>query len=318
VFMVLLRIAIGWHFFYEGAWKIEQGNWTATQYLMASSGPFRDVFRWMVRDVDGLERMTKASIEKRIDERVRVLTKHYGLSNEQQKELAAFAEVKKNGSKDNPGDTVFVAWLFDDAYPGAAEFKKQLDDYRKLLSEIEPLEARKNPTAFEVERLTYMYQKKSQARTALLGLVEGPLKAVDAFVLSRVTPQQLAAGPAPRERSQTAAIDFMNMWALTLVGACLMLGLFTRLACVGAAALLLMYYLAMPPWPGLPPNPESEGHYLYVNKNVIELLAVLMLATSGAGRWAGLDAYISAFLRRRGATPQPATPQPQSEPQGRR
>ena len=43
----------------------------------------------------------------------------------------------------------------------------------------------------------------------------------------------------------------------------------------------------------------AEGHYWIVNKNLIEAIALLMIATSGVGRWAGLDAYISAYCRRR-------------------
>jgi hypothetical protein len=49
----------------------------------------------------------------------------------------------------------------------------------------------------------------------------------------------------------------------------------------------------MPPWPGLPDNPRAEGHYLYINKNLIEMLALLALATTRSGRWAGLDALFA-------------------------
>lgn len=36
VFATLLRIAVGWHFLYEGVWKLAQGNWTAAGYLRSS------------------------------------------------------------------------------------------------------------------------------------------------------------------------------------------------------------------------------------------------------------------------------------------
>lgn len=38
LFISLLRVAIGWHFIYEGLSKILQGNWTASSYLMNTSG----------------------------------------------------------------------------------------------------------------------------------------------------------------------------------------------------------------------------------------------------------------------------------------
>src|SRR5262249_32436886 len=92
--------------------------------------------------------------------------------------------------------------------------------------------------------------------------------------------------------------DFLVAWGLTIIGACLLLGLFSRTACVAGALLVLSFYLAMPPWPGLPENPRAEGHYLIVNKNIIEMLALLALATTASGKWAGLDGLFR-FLKRK-------------------
>ena len=81
-------------------------------------------------------------------------------------------------------------------------------------------------------------------------------------------------------------------YGLVGVGGCLLLGLFTRLACVVGAGFLLMFYLAMPPLPYWPEGPRVEGHYLYVNKNIIEMFALLALATLPTGRWLGLDGIL--------------------------
>jgi uncharacterized membrane protein YphA (DoxX/SURF4 family) len=86
------------------------------------------------------------------------------------------------------------------------------------------------------------------------------------------------------------------MWGLTIVGACLIVGLFSRTACVLAAAFLLGTYLMFPPFPWLPSPPNNEGYYLFVNKNLIEMLALLALATTTSGRWFGLDALIYWFF----------------------
>ena len=37
----------------------------------------------------------------------------------------------------------------------------------------------------------------------------------------------------------------------------------------------------------------AEGHYCYVNKNLIEMLACLVLASTPNGLWIGLDALLS-------------------------
>ena len=97
---------------------------------------------------------------------------------------------------------------------------------------------------------------------------------------------------------------------MTAVGACLLLGLLTRTACVGGAIFLLMFTLALPALPGLPINTRAEGTYLFVNKNMIEMLALLALATTRSGRWLGLDALLQ-FLnpwRWRQPRPQPVVP----------
>ena len=86
--------------------------------------------------------------------------------------------------------------------------------------------------------------------------------------------------------------DAIVSWGLAIAGGCLILGAFTPLACVVAAVFLGMFYLAMPAFPWLPESPRSEGHYLYVNKNIIEMFALLALAFLPTGRWAGLDALL--------------------------
>jgi uncharacterized membrane protein YphA (DoxX/SURF4 family) len=113
--------------------------------------------------------------------------------------------------------------------------------------------------------------------------------------------------------------DIGMMLGLTVVGACLILGLFTRLAAIGGAVMLAMFYFAMPPFPGVEVPPGSaEGHYMFVNKNLIELIAMLMIAASGVGRWFGLDAFIHAiFGRRQEEVVEAAAPTSQVGQQGR-
>jgi hypothetical protein len=69
---------------------------------------------------------------------------------------------------------------------------------------------------------------------------------------------------------------------------------------VSGAIFLLLLYLAMPPFPWLPDPPRpTEGHYLFVSKNLIEMLALLALATTRSGRWAGLDGLLQFLNPRR-------------------
>ncbi len=106
-------------------------------------------------------------------------------------------------------------------------------------------------------------------------------------------------------------LDWLTRWGLTAMGACLMIGLFTRLACLAAAGFLLLTYLTISPFPWLPESPMTEGNYFFVNKNLIEMLALLVLATTPSGRWLGLDAlfsYLLSLRRREGKRAAPTEP----------
>jgi thiosulfate dehydrogenase [quinone] large subunit len=96
-----------------------------------------------------------------------------------------------------------------------------------------------------------------------------------------------------------ANADLMTMWGLTIVGACLILGLFTRLASLAGLGFILLFYLAAPPLIGYFYAIPSEGSYLIVNKNLVELAALVVILLTGSGRFAGLDRIVHGLIRRR-------------------
>jgi uncharacterized membrane protein YphA (DoxX/SURF4 family) len=141
-----------------------------------------------------------------------------------------------------------------------------------------------------------------------------------------LTPEQRRMPPPPDPEAPAAhlgwerlpQIDTTVKWALLVIGAGLLLGLFTRLWCVAGAALLLLFYLAMPPFPV--PAEGPEGHFLLINKNLIEILALLTLATTQPGRRYGLDAWLGALGRalfgpKKTAEPGKAVPAPALAPE---
>ena len=83
--------------------------------------------------------------------------------------------------------------------------------------------------------------------------------------------------------------DFVTTWGLTLVGLFLILGLFTRLASLAGIGFILLFYLCNPPFVGYFYAIPSEGSYLVVNKNLVELCALVVVLVTGSGRFAGLD-----------------------------
>ena len=82
------------------------------------------------------------------------------------------------------------------------------------------------------------------------------------------------------------------MWGLTIIGLALILGLFTRYFCYAGIFLIALYYLAVPPFIGYNYSLPLEGSYLLVNKNLIELVALLVLVAFPTSHIIGLDRLI--------------------------
>ncbi len=82
-------------------------------------------------------------------------------------------------------------------------------------------------------------------------------------------------------------------WIVTIltisVGACLLLGFFTRLASLAGALFLLGVIATQPPWVADAAPTIMQG---------IELAALLVLAGTKAGRWLGLDYFTYALFGR--------------------
>ena len=104
-------------------------------------------------------------------------------------------------------------------------------------------------------------------------------------------------------------VDTVNAYGLTIIGLALILGLFTRVALWSGVTLLLMYYLAYPPFGGFSYGAPSEGSYLIVNKNLVELFAMILLAFSGSDRFFGFD-----MLRKKKIKVIQKEPEPSEDP----
>ena len=96
-----------------------------------------------------------------------------------------------------------------------------------------------------------------------------------------------------------ANADLITMWGLTIVGVLLVLGLFTRLASIAGIAFILLFYFANPPFVGYFYSLPSEGSYLIINKNLVELCALLVILATRSGLFAGLDRILHGLIVRR-------------------
>ncbi len=89
-------------------------------------------------------------------------------------------------------------------------------------------------------------------------------------------------------------VDVVNIWGLILVGLGLMLGFLSRYATIGGIVLLAFYYIANPPFISAT-GAYLEGHYVWIDKNLIELMALIVLLVIPTSRFIGMDGLLKVI-----------------------
>jgi uncharacterized membrane protein YphA (DoxX/SURF4 family) len=291
LFIVLLRVAIGWHFLHEGLEKVKSTEggkepFSAEIYLRNANGPFAPYFRHMIPDVDSLAQLDPDHLKAEWTAEVSRISSHFGFDADQQKRAQTILDQNLQEA---------TYWFNDPA--NAEKLKKYEHDVRQM----EQTELNPESLSYQKERANDARRGVEADRRSLIGpLVErekGLREAIQKLVAT--TDQLKSAGTAGAPTTSLSVINLLTMYGLVAIGFCLMAGLLTPFAAVSAAAFLAMIYLAMPPFPGLPPNPKAEGNYLFVSKNLVEMLACLVIATTPNGHWIGIDALLFGARRRR-------------------
>lgn len=309
--LVLLRLAIGWHFFTAGLEKIDRTadggyrlTFSAAPFLGMAQGPFADTFKSMVPS--GHDWQTLLAVPRQ---------KSPAAPADNMAPYESWAKRIKTDWQMIADKVVKVPSLTEvqvaRAQAIAADKQKQLDAY--LESEVGTIKDyqhelwrlgqwRAKPEAaslpFEQERIA----KKSTETTAKAkGIVAG-VSALEADMVGEFhavlddAQQQNAPTRASMDTATTgpeeAQLNRVNLGAtiLTLgVGICLLLGLFTRTASIAGAIFLLSVIATQPPWIATAEPTINQ---------TVELAGLLVLAGTGAGRWLGLDFFSWALFRK--------------------
>jgi hypothetical protein len=102
-------------------------------------------------------------------------------------------------------------------------------------------------------------------------------------------------------------VDFLNIWGLTLIGLSLFIGLFVRWSSIAGAMLLLFYFAAYPPIFGYTFGVVAEGTYQWVDKNLIELIMLVVLASLPVDFLFGADRWLKHWKEEKPTAPVPSS-----------
>jgi len=277
--VLALRLAVGWHFFREGADKLVAGDFRSAGFMKAAKGPFAPLFRSFMWDADGRARLDKEGTLQGWKQYREQIARHYGFDDKQAKAAQQRYEHRSKQLK-----RVFE------------ENAEDIDNYLKGLERRD--RNRRDPAYREVVSLE---GQASRVEGELRGQVGPWLQAIETIrrgyeqdLNALATEEQVNRGPLAvtkpgRKLLDTVFIDKVIPVFDLIVGVLLIIGLFTRLTSLAGAGFLASIIATQ--WPGAPG--AIPAHY-----QIIEMFALLVLAAVGAGRFFGLDFFVGLLWKR--------------------
>ena len=285
VALVLLRLSIGWHFFYQGIWKLRAENFSSEPFLRQAKGPFAARFQALIPDYYGLERLDAEKVVADWQEYLDQFDAHYGPLEEE--ELAAGEQILTMRRKQ-------LTTYLDSNADDIEEYALEVERYRGARES-----ARLNSVAYERKRLWDQGKQLESKSAAWLAKVDSIGVAFRADLDRLLDGEQVALGGVPRERSRLEQVDALITYSNLAIGICLLIGLFTRFAAISGGLFLLSIVMQQPELPFVyPPAPAAAGRSLLINKEFIEMMALFALAATHVGRWGGLDFFIHYLITR--------------------
>jgi thiosulfate dehydrogenase [quinone] large subunit len=123
----------------------------------------------------------------------------------------------------------------------------------------------------------------------LIKLFSSPAWTAESYLSGSVGPFSNLFNALTTNHTVLSVVDFLNIWGLILIGLSLFIGLMARPFSLFGIVLLLLYYLAYPPFPALSINTPVEGNYWIVNKNLVEMAALFVLYLFPSSQITGID-----------------------------
>jgi len=275
VALVALRLGIGWHFFKEGAKKFEGEGFTSLGFLQTATGPFADYHKSMIPDRFGLERLDLKRTSRFWEQYVSKSKATYGFDAEQSKQAKQILNRYK----------VRLKKYFEGNADELSEYKLEVQRFRKASNQ--PI----SEVPFQSDRLAAKEVELRQKVAPWLAGVKTFSKQLQQEIYDLGTEAQKAKGKVSIPDRGKPKVDGVVKYVVIGVGIMLILGLFSRLACLMGIGFLLTVMSTQPPW-----VPGANLQFFYYQ--MVEVLAMFTLIAFAAGRYAGLDLIIYGMYQR--------------------
>jgi uncharacterized membrane protein YphA (DoxX/SURF4 family) len=294
VALVLLRVTVGWHFLYSGIWKLQTPNFSAAGFLSQAKGPLAEHFYALVPDIDGRQHLDfqaeQAAMQKHAEDFIQLNR----LDKEHEAVAREILEARQAELLDYLTDEVKV--------PGEKEKKRVLKEpFAEHRDKLTKLKARKDADTHDVpfeQKRIWDEQQKLRGQAAAWNKALGDIWLHFKEDLDDVVDKERARDVPPAGNS-LEQVDRLVTYSNIAIGVCLIVGLFTRFSALAGALFLAQIVAAQPDWPGLYPIPHpSAGRSLLVNKEFVEMMALVALGFLPTGRWAGLDFFVHNLVLR--------------------
>ncbi|MCH2123423.1 MAG: hypothetical protein MK165_01425 [Pirellulaceae bacterium] len=279
--LVALRLGVGWQFYQEGATKLQSAKPYSSYFLASARGPLAPLFQGMIWDVDGVARLQQdETIESWEHYRDRA-AKHYGFTEEQNVKAEAIFQRYSTEL-----DLFFES--------NRADIEQHLLEVQRQDRDANPKNAKTAPMREVASLAGQLAERRAESKatsTPWIRKVDGMWSGFETDINALANGTQIEAETFVLERPGRRLIDsesidmFIRCFDAT-IGILLMVGLFTRISSVLAACFLLSVVASQ--WP---PTTGPTSTYYHLNL----ALASLVLAATGAGRFGGLDFFVSSL-----------------------
>jgi uncharacterized membrane protein YphA (DoxX/SURF4 family) len=284
VSLVLLRVTIGWHFYTEGMDKYKAGDWSAAPFFANANGPFAQDYRKIVWDWDGRFRLNRDAMMQVLATFREQASVHFGF-DESQKARAQANYVKAIEQYE---------WVLSENAADLEEFALGRDRIERLNTAGQEKDIRDGVSSLGGQR--------DAIRREWQGKGAPSLKQINTLWENYESDQNKIATLDQRNASgyfsfvkprtnlmDTSTIDRFVPYFDMGIGLCLLFGFLTPVAALAAAGFLGSVFLSQ-----LPPTSGPSSTYY----QLVESMACLVLAGTGAGRLAGIDYFLHLIVRK--------------------